>query len=161
GQPRSLRRPFPRNSLWSAVCSVCNAEGICMKTLRNSLAFAAICAVLFFGGGAVALAHGPQGTLSDRGYQEMRRLAERLAATARSAADQPGHQDSGVSRSDSRFVGAVSDFARRADRFNDRMANYRTARWQVDDELRSLLRNAQAARARARRSREADGHTVA
>lgn len=130
-----------------------------MKTANKSFVFLATCAVLWLGASA-ASAQRANGSLSTRGYEEMRRLAQRLDATAQHAADQARHQDSWVYRHDGRFARAVSDFARRADRFNDRMATYRTAPWQVDDELRGLLRNAQEVQALARRSREAEEHTV-
>jgi hypothetical protein len=131
-----------------------------MRTVTKGLAFFAATAVLWLAAAAVA-AQRYDWMLSERGYDEMRRLAQRLDATAQHAADQARHQDSWIYRHDSRFVRAVSDFARRADRFNERMANYRAAPWNVDDELRNLLRSAQNVQNLARNSREPDDHTIA
>jgi len=131
-----------------------------MNLARKSLAFFAAFAGVWLAA-AVASAQRPDWILSERGYEEMRRLAQRLDATAQHAADQARHQDSWIYRHDTRFTRAVSDFARRADRFNDRMANYRAAPWKVDDELQNLLRSAQNAQNIARNSRNADEHTIA
>jgi hypothetical protein len=127
-----------------------------METVNRR--FPAICAALWLAAAAV-FAQRP--AMTERGYEEMSRLAQHLDATAQHAADQARHQDSWVYRHNSRFVQAVSDFARRADRFNERMANYRAAPWNVDDEIRNLLRSAQNVQGLARGSREADEHTVA
>jgi hypothetical protein len=131
-----------------------------MKAVTKSLAFLAAAAVIWLAAGSAA-AQRHDWMLSERGYDEMRRLAQRLDATAQHAADQARHQDSWVYRHNSRFVQAVSDFARRADRFKERMANYRAAPWNVDDEIRNLTRSAQNVQSIARASREADEHTVA
>ena len=126
---------------------------------RNRLALAATAACAFWlAGASVVFAQRP--AMTERGYREMRRLAQWLDATAQHAADQARHQDSWVYRHDNRFPLAVDDFARRADRLNERMAGYRAEPWNVDDELRSLLRSAQNVQALARRSREADEHTL-
>jgi hypothetical protein len=132
-----------------------------MRVTKTNLAFFAACAALWMAGASSALAQRYSASLSDRGYEEMRRLAQRLDATAQHAADQARHQESWVYRHDSRFTRAVTDFARQADRFNDRLGSYRTAPWRVDDELRNLQRSAQDIQNLARRSREADEHTVA
>jgi len=131
-----------------------------MTSVKKGLAFAAAFAAVWLAASA-ASAQRPDWILSERGYEEMRRLAERLDATAQHAADQARHQDSWVYRHDTRFVRAVSDFARRADRFNERMANYRAAPWNVSDEIRNLQRSAQIVQNLARGSREADEHTIA
>jgi hypothetical protein len=126
---------------------------------RTCLALAVGAAgLLWLGGSSSVFAQRP--AMTDRGYREMRRLAQWLDATAQHAADQARHQDSWVYRHDSRFPSSVGDFARRADRFNERMAGYRASPWNVDDDLRSLLKSAQNVQALARRSREADEHTL-
>ena len=43
-------------------------------TILRRLALPAICLVILLGGSSRALAHGPNGTLSEQGYREMRRL---------------------------------------------------------------------------------------
>ena len=125
---------------------------------RFALAATAACA-LWLAGASAVFAQRP--AMTERGYREMRRLAQWLDATARHAADQASHQDSWVYRHDSRFPRAVADFAQRADRFDNRMANYRAEPWRLDDDLRGLLRSAQEVQSLARRSREADEHTLA
>jgi hypothetical protein len=123
--------------------------------------FVWLAALVWFASAATAQARRPYGTLSERGYEEMRQLAQQLDAQARHANDQALHQDYWVYRYNSRFARAVNDFAHRANRFNERMANYRAAPWRVDDELRSLLRSAQNVQSLARSSRAAEEHTLA
>jgi|SRR5215471_381084 len=130
-----------------------------MMKNRNCLALAvATAGLLWLAGSSAVSAQRP--AMTERGYREMRRLAQWLDATAQHAADQARHQDSWVYRHDSRFPSSVGDFARRADRFNERMAGYRASPWNVDDDLRSLQKSAQYVQALARRSREADEHTL-
>jgi hypothetical protein len=133
-----------------------------MKTILRSLALApALAAVFWLTANAVAQAHGPTGTLSDPAYQEMRRLARQLDEQALHANDQTQHEQYRIYGRDTGFVRAVSNFARRASRFDDRMANYRAQPWQVDDELRLLLQSARDAQSRVRRSRYVNDHIVA
>ncbi|MDQ6892725.1 MAG: hypothetical protein M3167_08605 [Acidobacteriota bacterium] len=106
-----------------------------------------------------AVAHGPN-TLSDRGYDQMSQLAHELDEQAQHANDQAQHQGVWFYAHDARFIRAIANFADRASRFHERMDTYRSAPWQVDDELRLLLRDGQAVQYRLRRSRNADRHTV-
>ncbi len=99
-------------------------------------------------------------TLSDQGYQQMRQFAHDLDEQAQHANDQAQHQGVWFYGHDPRFTRAIDSFADRANRFHDRMDEYRAAPWQVDDELRLLLRDARAVQYRLRRSRNADNHTV-
>src|SRR5262249_5748705 len=71
--------------------------GLVMKTVTKSLAFFAATAVLWLAAAAVT-AQRYDGMLSERGYDEMRRLAQRLEATAQHAADQARHPDSSIYR---------------------------------------------------------------
>src|SRR5262249_21667808 len=52
--------------------------------------------------------------------------------------------------SEQRFLSAIQDFARRADRFHSRMDNYQTSPWDVDSEVRVLLRQARSVNGRLR-----------
>lgn len=128
---------------------------------RTRFAVAAIAgAALFFAASQAALAHGPNGTMSERGYERMRDLAVELDDRAQHANDQAAHQDEWFYGHDRVFVRTVANFARRARQFAARMENYRTQPWQVDDELRLLLQDARTVQYRLRRSRNADEHTV-
>ena len=129
-----------------------------MRIAKKSLFWVA--AILWLSG-SIAYAQRPPGTLSQRGYEEMRQLARQLDQQAQHANDMAQHQDYWVYRHESRFVHAVNDFAIRARRFDERMANYRAAPWRVDDELRNLLRGAQNVQNLARGSRAAEEHTLA
>ncbi len=129
-----------------------------MKIAKKSLFW--LPAVLWLAG-STASAQRPQGTLSQRGYEEMRQLARQLDQQAQHANDQAQHQDYWVYRHESRFVHAVNDFAAHARRFDERMANYRAAPWRLDDDLRNLLRSAQNVQNLARGSRAAEEHTLA
>lgn len=118
-------------------------------------------AALAFVFATAARAHGPFGTLSEQAYERMRELAHDLDGQAQHATDQALHQESWFYGHDRQFLRSVTNFARRASQFHARMDNYRTAPWQVDDELRSLLRDARAVQSRLLRTRYADEHTVA
>ena len=107
----------------------------------------------------VARAH--DGVLSDQGYERMRELAHELDGQARHASRQAEHDGVWFYRNDRTFRRSVANFARRASGFHARMDSYRTAPWQVDDELRALLRDARVVQARLQRSRYADEHTAA
>jgi len=130
-------------------------------TKRALVLLSAACAILWLAGSSILQAQRPNGILSELAYREMRRLAQRLDERARHASDQAQHQESWFYRRDRGLLRSVNDFARRASRFDERMANYRAAPWQVDDELRRLLRSAQNVQSNVRRSRSADDHTVA
>ncbi len=117
--------------------------------------------IFLLGGAAAASAHGPSGTLSERGYQEMRRLAHELDEVASHANDQAQHQQAWIYNNDRAFLRSVARFADRTERFHARMDTYRTKPWQVDDELRGLIRDARDVQARAQRARSVDQHTAA
>ncbi|MDQ6891201.1 MAG: hypothetical protein M3167_00780 [Acidobacteriota bacterium] len=91
----------------------------------------------------------------------MRQLAHDLDTRAGHASNQAEQGGSWFFRNDRGFRRAVTNFARRAANFHDRMDTYRTAPWQVDDELRGLLNDARAVQARLQRSRNVDEHTAA
>ncbi|HEY6148836.1 MAG TPA: hypothetical protein VIZ69_14110, partial [Thermoanaerobaculia bacterium] len=130
-----------------------------MRQKRRTITGIAAAFSLVFGLAGTAAAHGIN-TLSDRGYEQMRRFAHDLDEQAQHANDQAQHQGIWFYGHDARFTRAIANFADRTNRFHDRMDNYRTAPWQVDDELRLLLRDAKAVQYRLRRSRYADEHTV-
>jgi len=118
-------------------------------------------AALLLADAAAARAHGPSGTLSERGYQEMQRLAHELDETASHANDQAQHQQAWIYNNDRSFLRAVARFADRAESFHARMDTYRTRPWQVDDELRRLIRDARDVQYRAQHARAVDDHTIA
>lgn len=131
-----------------------------MKTRRQIGIAALVAAALAFAMTGRALAQGPERTLSERGYEQMRRLAHDLDGQAQHANDQARHQEYWEYQRDRNFLRAVANFSQRAVRFHDRMDTYRAQPWQVDDELRALLRDARAVQLRLQRSRHADQHTV-
>jgi len=118
-------------------------------------------AALLLAGAAAARAHGPSGTLSERGYQEMQRLAHELDEVASHANDQAQHQQAWIYNNDRSFLRAVSRFADHAEAFHARMDTYRTRPWQVDDELRRLIRDARDVQYRVQHARAVDDHTIA
>lgn len=122
---------------------------------------AASLAALVFVCAGVAKAHGPNGTLSEPAYEQMRAMAHDLDGLAQHANDQAQHQGIWFYGHDRDFRRAIANFARRASQFHARMDAYRTAPWQVDDELRGLLRDARSVQYRLEHSRYADDHTVA
>jgi hypothetical protein len=134
-----------------------------MTTERKEwmLRLAASVAALVFVCAGVARAHGPNGTLSEPAYEQMRVMAHDLDGLARHANDQAQHQGIWFYGHDRDFRRAIANFARRTSQFHARMDTYRTAAWQVDDELRGLLRDARAVQYRLEHSRYADDHTVA
>ena len=130
-----------------------------MKKQRVTISVMTAAVALVFALTGTAAAHGPN-TLSERGYDQMRQLAHELDEQAQHANDQAQHQGVWFYGHDARFTRAIANFADRASRFHERMDTYRSAPWQVDDELRLLLRDGQAVQYRLRRSRYADQHTV-
>ena len=98
--------------------------------------------------------------LREPGYRELRRLAQQLDDRAQHAADVAEHDRYRLYRRDSTFLRQVSDFARRANRFDARLARYRAEPWPVQDEVRNLLRSARDIRGRVRQSRWVDEHTL-
>lgn len=127
---------------------------------RRLSLLSAAAAAIWIAGTAVSHAAGPTVTLKEPSYRELRRLAEQLDAKARHAADPGAHDRSRVYRRDNDFVHPAVDFSRRASQFNERLAGYRARPWNVEDDLRSLLRNAQGVLDRVRRSRFTDEHVV-
>jgi hypothetical protein len=116
---------------------------------------------LLLAGAAAARAHGPSGTLSERGYQEMQRLAHELDEAASHANEQAQHQQAWIYNNDRAFLRAIPRFADHAEAFHARMDTYRTRPWQVDDELRRLIREARDIQIRVQHARAVDDHTVA
>ncbi len=143
-----------------------------MKSSSRWLVGISACVVVSFLSATGALAHDPAtshdpatgratGVLSDQGYERMKRLAHDLDGQAQHANQQADHADSWFYRRDRTFQRSVTNFARRASDFHERMDNYRTAPWQVEDDLRGLLRDARGVQARLQRSRYTDEHTAA
>ena len=99
--------------------------------------------------------------LREPGYRELRRLAQQLDDRAQHAADiaDPDHYLP-LYRRDNTFLRAASDFARRASRFDARLARYRAEPWPVQDDVRLLARSARDVQIRVRQSRWSDKHTV-
>lgn len=125
---------------------------------KRMMALGAGFALVLLGAGTARGEH--DSTLSDRGYQQMRQLAHDLDEQAQHANDQAQHQGVWFYEHDPRFLRSIDNFANRTDQFHERIDNYRTAPWQVDEELRLILRDARAVQYRLRRSRNADRHTV-
>lgn len=98
--------------------------------------------------------------LREPGYRELRSLAQQLDERAQHAADVAEHGRYRLYRRDNTFLRQVSDFARRAGRFDARLARYRAEPWPVQDEVRDLLRTARGIRGRVRQSRWADEHIL-
>lgn len=98
--------------------------------------------------------------LREPGYRELRSLAQQLDERAQHAADVAEHGRYRLYRRDNTFLRQVSDFARRAGRFDARLARYRAEPWPVQDEVRDLLRSARGIRGRVRQSRWADEHIL-
>jgi hypothetical protein len=123
-------------------------------------------AILVLGGASTALAqrsydYEQNRGLSRSGYEQMRQLAQRLDQEARETNDAAQHQRYSIYRRDTVLRRSVATFARLADQFNYRMNTYQTRPWQLDDELRNLLRTARDVQYRVQNSRYADDRTVA
>ena len=132
-----------------------------MKTASRSLVLLfAVCAVPGLAGSPTLRALHPGGTLTEPAYRELRRLSRLLDERARHASEQAQRQDSWIARRDRSLLRSIADFAERASRFDERLANYRARPWQVDDELRTLLRNAQDVQDRVRHSRSVDDNAL-
>ena len=73
-------------------------------------------------GPASARPHGPQGTLSERGYQEVSRLAHELDEVAGHANDndQAQHEQVWIYHNDRTFLRSLARFADRVQRFHER-----------------------------------------
>lgn len=132
------------------------------RQIRNSITLAAAFALTAFLGQSAPLRaeHETQrNTLSGSAFERMRRYAHELDERAQHANDQAQRDQRGLYRRDAKFLKSVSHFARRADEFHERMDEYRARPWNVDEELRHLLRDARNVQYRIRRARFADGHT--
>jgi chromosome segregation ATPase len=131
-----------------------------MKVANRSLVLlCAACAVSWLVGSSKLRAD-PVRVLSEPAYRELRQLSRNLDERAQHANDQARRRESWIFRRDRDLLRSIEDFARSARRFDERMANYRAAPWQVDDDLRTLLRSARDVQERIRRSRSADDQTL-
>jgi hypothetical protein len=98
--------------------------------------------------------------LREPAYRELRRLSQQLDARAQHAADVAEHDRYRLYRRDNTFLRMVSDFARRASRFDARLARYRAEPWPVQEEVGALARGARDIQGRVRQSRGAEEHIV-
>ena len=129
--------------------------------VARALLLAAITgACLSFAEAASAQSQRPVRGLTEPAYRELRNLAQQLDDRAQHAADVAEHNRTRLYRRDTAFLSQVSDFARRASRFDARVARYRAEPWPVQDEMRDLLRTARGIRGRVRQSRWADEATL-
>jgi hypothetical protein len=99
--------------------------------------------------GATARSASPQ-TLAGRQFETMRALAHYLDEVAQNAAAEAVETAHHGNSSEQRFMSSIQGFARRADRFHSRMDNYQTSPWDVDSEVRVLLRQARSVNSRLR-----------
>jgi uncharacterized protein YukE len=132
-----------------------------IRAIRRLLPAIGWAAILAWGGASTALAqryddYGSNRALSRPAYEQMRQLAQQLDREAHETNDAAQHAQYSIYRRDTTFRRSVSSFARRADQFNYRMSTYRTRPWQVDDELRGMLRSAQDVQYRVQNSRYMD-----
>jgi hypothetical protein len=100
-------------------------------------------------------------TVSRASYERMRQWARELQELAEHANEQAQADQAGYRgfRRDTNFLKSIDHFARRAREFRSKMDSYRTRRWNVDDEVEHLLRDAREVQTRLRRARFADAHT--
>jgi hypothetical protein len=103
-----------------------------------------------------------RGTLSAASYERMRQYAHEIGELAEHANEQAQAQQGGYRgfHRDRNFLKSIDHFAERAQRFHERMDNYRTQPWKVDDEIDHLLRDARDVQTRLQRARFVDRHTV-
>ena len=130
------------------------------RAYRSLVLLFAAGAVSWLAGNSTLRALSPGGPLTEPAYRELRRLSRLLDERARHANEQAQRQESWIARSDRGLLRSISEFAERASRFDERLANYRAAPWQVDDELRRLLRSAQDMQDRVRHSRSVDDNAL-
>ena len=131
-----------------------------LKRIRNLALPAIACVAMLLAGASTSVAQPRERVLSDPAYREMQRLARQLDRQAEQAADQARNSRYRVWRRNSALVRLVTDFAGRANQFDDRLNTYRTRPWQVDDELAVLLRSARNVQRQVRASRWVDDRTV-
>lgn len=121
-------------------------------------------AILVLGGASTALAqryyYEQNRGLSRSGYEQMRQLAQQLDQEARETNDAAQHGRFSIYQRDTGLRRSVAYFARLADQFNYRLNTYQTRPWQLDDQLRTLLRTARDVQYRVQNSRYADDRTV-
>ena len=122
-----------------------------MKSRKLAAAATLSAAALFAGNGRLE-ARAPRSSqvvaLSEQGYENLRGMADDLDRSAQRAADPQR------SRSYDRDVQrAVTNFARRAHSFNQRVANYRSHPFEMEGELDGLLADATSIERRLERSR--------
>lgn len=121
-------------------------------------------AILVLAGASTALAqrydYEQNRGLSRSGYEQMRQLAQRLDQEARETNDAAQHGRFSIYQRDTVLRRSVANFARLADQFNYRLNTYQTRAWQLDDELRNLLRTARDVQYRVQNSRYTDDRTV-
>lgn len=130
------------------------------KRIRHLLPLAGALAAFLSQTAPLSAEHETQrGTLSDASDQRMRQYARELDERAQHANEQAQNDQRGQYRRDTKFLKSVSHFAKRTGAFRDRMDEYRTRPWNVDEELRHLLRDARNVQERLRRARFADSHT--
>ena len=126
------------------------------RASRGLLLFSALCAGSWLPGSSRLRAERPGRILSEPEYRELRQVSRLLDERAEHASDQAQRRESWVYRHDKGLLSSIADFAQSANRFDERLAKYRAAPFQVDDELRRLLRSAQDVQDRVRHSRHAD-----
>ena len=126
------------------------------RASRSLWLLSALCAGSWLVSSSRLRAERPGRILSEPEYRELRQLSRLLDERSEHASDQAQRRESWVYRHDKSLLGAMADFARSANRLDERLANYRAAPWPVEDELRRLLRNAQDVQDRVRHSRYAD-----
>lgn len=132
------------------------------KRIRHSLPLAIAFALAAFLSQAAPLSADDEtqrGTLSDASYQRMRQYADNLDERAQHANQKAQDNQSGRYGRDPKFLKSISHFAKRTNEFHDRMDEYRTRPWNVDEELQHILRDARNVQERLRRARFADSHT--
>lgn len=95
-------------------------------------------------------------------YERMRQWAHELDQVARHASEQAQAQQGGYRgfRRDTNFLRSIDHFADQAQAFHERMDNYVTRPWNVDDEIATLLRDARDVQYRIRRARFVDRRTA-
>ena len=92
--------------------------------------------------------HGRQDRLEGRTYSSVRDLAHLLDERARHAADQAAEGTHHGARNESRFLDAVTHFARQAADFHERLDRYRESPWDVPGEVDHLIRDARTVNGR-------------
>lgn len=92
--------------------------------------------------------HERQDRLGGRTYDSVRELAHRLDERAHHAADQAAEGAHHGARNESRFLDAVTHFARRAADLHERLDRYRESPCDVPSEVNHLVRDARTVNGR-------------